>query len=69
MNNNMDIPEFTRLDLGVVWRLGRDLVEQCLQERYGVTICAKVGQQHVFHAALPGQVPTTILGCTASSGW
>ena len=50
----MDIPEFTRLDLGVVWRLGRDLVEQCLQEAYGVTICAKVGQQHVFHAALPG---------------
>ena len=38
MNNNMDIPEFTRLDLGVVWRLGRDLVEQCLHEGYGVTI-------------------------------
>jgi uncharacterized protein (UPF0303 family) len=54
VNDNMDIPEFTRLDLGVIWRLGRDLVEQCLQEGYGVTICAKVGQQHVFHSALPG---------------
>jgi len=54
MNDNIDIPEFTRLDLSVVWRLGRDLVEQCLQEGHGVTICAKIGQQHVFHAALPG---------------
>jgi uncharacterized protein (UPF0303 family) len=54
MNDKIDIPEFTRLDLSVVWRLGRDLVEQCLQEGHGVTICAKIGQQHVFHAALPG---------------
>jgi uncharacterized protein (UPF0303 family) len=54
MNDDMDIPEFTRLDLTVVWRLGRDLAEQCLQEGRGVTICAKIGQHHVFHAALPG---------------
>ena len=54
MNDTMDIPEFTRLDLTVVWRLGRDLAEQCLQEGHGVTICAKLGQQHAFHAALPG---------------
>jgi len=31
----MDIPEFTHLDLGVIWRLGRDLVEQCLREGSG----------------------------------
>ena len=36
MNDNMDIPEFTHLDdLGVIWRPGRDLVEQCLREGYG----------------------------------
>jgi uncharacterized protein (UPF0303 family) len=49
-----EIPEFTRLDLEVVWRIGSDLVERCLRDGHAVTICAKIGQQRVFHAALPG---------------
>jgi uncharacterized protein (UPF0303 family) len=54
MTDNMEIHEFTRLDFGVVWQLATDLVEECLQKGQGVTIGAKIGQQRVFHAALPG---------------
>ena len=54
MTDAPDVPQFTRLDLDLVWRLGSDLVERCRRDALPVTISARLGRQRVFHAALPG---------------
>lgn len=54
MSETSVIPEFTRLDTDIVWRLGVELLDECRAAGHAVTIAAKLGQQRVFHAALPG---------------
>lgn len=47
-------PDFERFGHADAWRLGRALVEQCQAENLPVTITITLGEQRVFHAALPG---------------
>jgi uncharacterized protein (UPF0303 family) len=49
-----DIPELDRFDHEVAWRLGAALVDRSRREHLGVTIAIWIGDQRVFHAALPG---------------
>jgi uncharacterized protein (UPF0303 family) len=53
-NDLAEIPQFTRLDPVLIWKIGSHLVEHCLEQRHAVTISARLGKQRVFHAALPG---------------
>lgn len=48
------VPELDRCDHETVWRLGSGLVERCRTRELGVTIAIWLGEQRVFHAALPG---------------
>lgn len=54
MSRTTEVPEFTRLDADVVWRMGVALVDECRAAGHAVTISARLGKQRVFHAALPG---------------
>ena len=48
------VPHLDHLDHATAWRLGSALVERAQQERLGVTVAIWLGEQRVFHAALPG---------------
>ncbi len=47
-------PSFTVFGHDEAWRLGSSLVEACRAEQLPVTISIHLGEQRVFHAALPG---------------
>jgi uncharacterized protein (UPF0303 family) len=48
------VPGFDRFDIEDAWRLGSALVERARAERLTVTISITLGEQRVFHVALPG---------------
>jgi uncharacterized protein (UPF0303 family) len=47
-------PEFDSFDHDAAWRLGSSLVAECRAANHSVTISIHLGEQRVFHAALPG---------------
>ena len=47
-------PDLDRFDLDDAWRLGSGLAERCRSQGFPVTISIQMGEQRVFHAALPG---------------
>ena len=47
-------PDFVRFDHDDAWRIGSALVARCRSDNLPVTISIWLGQQKVFHAALPG---------------
>jgi uncharacterized protein (UPF0303 family) len=47
-------PDLDHFDFDDAWRLGSTLAEQCRAEGHPVTISIHLGEQRVFHAALPG---------------
>ena len=47
-------PDFDRFDHDDAWRIGSALVARCRPDNLPVTISIWLGQQKVFHAALPG---------------
>lgn len=49
-----EIPELDRCTHEDAWRIGSALVERCRADRLPVTIAIWLGEQRVFHAALPG---------------
>jgi uncharacterized protein (UPF0303 family) len=49
-----DIPDLERFDHDDAWLLGTALVVQCRERELPVTIVIHIGEQRVFHAALPG---------------
>lgn len=51
MTNNAELDRFDHDD---AWRLGAELVGQCRKRNLPVTIAIQLGEQRVFHAALPG---------------
>lgn len=48
------IPEFTRFGHDDAWALGCLIVEACRAEKLTVSASIRLGEQRVFHAALPG---------------
>ncbi|MDQ1512543.1 MAG: hypothetical protein QOC59_385 [Microbacteriaceae bacterium] len=48
------VPDFDHFDLDDAWRLGAALVERARAEELTVTISITLGEQRVFHVALPG---------------
>ena len=46
--------DFDKFDHDDAWRLGSDLVAECRARQLPVTIGIHLGEQRVFHAALPG---------------
>lgn len=48
------VPELDRFTHDEAWQVGATLVERCRAEQLPVTIAIWLGQQRVFHAALPG---------------
>lgn len=49
-----DTPDLERFDHDDAWLLGTALVVQCREHGLPVTIAIHLGEQRVFHAALPG---------------
>lgn len=49
-----DQPDLDRFDHDDAWLLGTALAVQCRERGLGVTISIHLGEQRVFHAALPG---------------
>jgi len=49
-----DNPDLGKFDHDDAWLLGTALVVQCRERELPVTIAIHVGEQRVFHAALPG---------------
>jgi uncharacterized protein (UPF0303 family) len=49
-----DLPDFDRFDIDDAWRVGSALVEHCRAERLPVVVSITLGEQRVFHVALPG---------------
>lgn len=49
-----DLPDFERFDLDDAWRVGSGLVEHCRAEHLPVVVSITLGEQRVFHVALPG---------------
>jgi uncharacterized protein (UPF0303 family) len=47
-------PDLDHFDLDDAWRLGSALAERCRGDGLPVTISIRIGEQRVFHAALPG---------------
>ena len=47
-------PDLDHFDFDDAWRLGVTLAERCRGEGLSVTISIQLGEQRVFHAALPG---------------
>ena len=47
-------PHLERFGHDEAWRLGSALVERCRNEGLAVAITIRLGEQRVFHAALPG---------------
>jgi uncharacterized protein (UPF0303 family) len=54
MTDDEGIRDFERFDLGSAWRLGSKLVEDWGARGLPMTIGIHLGEQRVFHAALPG---------------
>jgi uncharacterized protein (UPF0303 family) len=48
------VPDLDRFDHDTAWRVGSALAERCRSAGLGVTIAIWLGEQRVFHAALPG---------------
>jgi len=48
------MPDFEKFDHDDAWRLGSALVAECRPRNLPVTISIHLGEQRVFHAALPG---------------
>ena len=48
------MPDFDKFDHDDAWRLGSDLVAECRARQLPVTVGIHLGEQRVFHAALPG---------------
>jgi uncharacterized protein (UPF0303 family) len=48
------VPDFDTFDHDDAWRLGSALVAECRARQLPVTISIHLGEQRVFHAALPG---------------
>lgn len=48
------LPDFDHFDPDDAWRIGSALVARCRMEGIAVTIAIWLGEQRVFHAALPG---------------
>ena len=66
--------ELSRFGHDEAWRLGSALVERCRTEGLAVTITIRLGEQRVFHAALPGTSPDNDgwadqQGAASSRGW
>ena len=51
---NDALPSFDRFDHDDAYRIGTRLVAQCREQDLPVTISLQLGEQRVFHAALPG---------------
>ncbi len=49
-----DLPEFDHFDHDDAWRIGSALVQRCRERNLPVVISITIGQQRVFHVALPG---------------
>jgi uncharacterized protein (UPF0303 family) len=49
-----ELPDFDRFDHDDAWRIGSALVARCRAEGLPVVISIHIGEQRVFHAALPG---------------
>ncbi|HEY3339131.1 MAG TPA: heme-binding protein [Propionicimonas sp.] len=49
-----DTPDLERFDHDDAWLVGAALVVQCRERELPVTIAIHLGEQRVFHAALPG---------------
>jgi len=49
-----EAPDLDHFDLDDAWRVGTTLAEQCRSQGLPVTISIQLGEQRVFHAALPG---------------
>jgi uncharacterized protein (UPF0303 family) len=49
-----DLPDFDHFNHDDAWRMGSALVERCRAEGLTVVISIRIGEQRVFHAALPG---------------
>jgi uncharacterized protein (UPF0303 family) len=49
-----DLPEFDHFDHDDAWRIGSALVRRCREQGLPVVISITLGQQRVFHVALPG---------------
>jgi uncharacterized protein (UPF0303 family) len=47
-------PELLHFDADDAWRLGSALAERCRNQGLAVTIAIHIGDQRVFHVALPG---------------
>src|SRR3954464_14011583 len=47
-------PDLEHFDVDDAWRLGTTLAERCRGQGLPVTISIHLGEQRVFHAALPG---------------
>jgi uncharacterized protein (UPF0303 family) len=48
------LPDLNRFDHDAAWRVGSSLVHSCRRAGQPVTIAVWLGEQRVFHAALPG---------------
>ena len=49
-----NLPDLDRFDHDDAWRIGSALVTRCREQNLPVVISISIGQQRVFHAALPG---------------
>jgi uncharacterized protein (UPF0303 family) len=47
-------PDFDDFDHEAAWRLGSALVARCRAAQHPVTLSIHLGEQRVFHSALPG---------------
>jgi len=48
------VPDLERFSYDDAWQLGSRLVSECRAKELPVTIAIRLGEQRVFHAALPG---------------
>lgn len=48
------LPDFDHFNHDDAWRMGSALVERCRADRLTVVISIRIGEQRVFHVALPG---------------
>ncbi|MFV0460428.1 MAG: heme-degrading domain-containing protein [Actinomycetales bacterium] len=51
---NHEPVQLTRFGHDEAWQLGRALVETCRRDGHAVVVSITLGEQRVFHAAMPG---------------
>ena len=56
------VPDLDQFGHDDAWRIGSALARRCRADQLPVTISIWLGDQRVFHAALPGTVQTTMRG-------